>query len=288
MEIKMVEVIAMFYINEYIYSKILQDKEEKFLHSHKKFVDDFLKFRAKFAHKLAQIFYDYIIFAAMEEMQNAYEECEFTPYKLLGTRCYTLNYSSIIERIQKLDLKSFFKMCENIYGNCYWNMSFGGMAWYDIIQICQQFGKIDDVLFCDKVIDMQHNTGSVLSKSNPYFQLRGNLRKLLDLKAYQTKEALLFRYLIDMISKTHNREVFNIYWRFGTLYLKNELKEEFLQCLKIQWHTNKRYYISEEYFPKFIGYKPITYTGYYNSYEIVPSIDVLYEAYPNYYKNLEE
>lgn len=265
-----VDFITMFYINELISLELMKEGTT-FIPSHAKFHDDFYKFKNFFDAKLAQIFHDYIIFSATKELLEAWKYCEESPDYLLGEKIYFLSEKSIEDNIYKLDIRSFYKMAEYIYGKAHWEHLFGGKKWYKAIKINELYGKIQNSVFCDLIIDLQHNTGSLLNKKNPYFSVSGvenKLRKIIDRKAKGKNFNNIFNFLLESIN-IQDKRIFDIYWRFITLYLGNGNKSYWLSELLYVFTYGDTHYQNE-----FFTYKPVQYTGRYKKYNIKFSCDI--------------
>lgn len=280
-----VDFIAMFYINELISFKLIEEGQT-FIPSHAKFHEDFYKFKRFFDKKLAEILHDYIILASAMEISNAWYSCDESPYWFLGEKIYFLNEEKLGEKIHKLNLNAYYEMAEYIFGEAYWNDLFGGEKWYKAIKINELYGKIDDTMFCDAIIDLQHNTGSLLDKVNPYFKLKEDkkrLDKIIQRKALSTNFFYLFEFLLENAC-VQNKRLRDIYWRFITLYISeysSEYPSEYILKYKKYWLKILQispFYPNNHYQYEFFGYKPLLYTGKYKKYKIEFS-DYIQEEY---------
>lgn len=276
---RIVDFISMFYLNELISLKLMGEGTT-FIHSHVKFHEDFYKFKKFFDSKLAEILHDYIILASAMEITNSWQNCEETPYWFLGEKIYFLNEEDIAEKIHTLNLKSYYKMTKYIFGEAYWtDHLFGGEKWYKAVKIDESYGKIDNSIFCDTIVDLQHNTGSLLDKENPYFKLSGDnsrLKKIIQKKASNTSFISLFEFLLEN-TNTEDRKTFNIYRRFIILYLSDyERKILWLKILQDFICSNRNHHHYE-----FFKYEPVQYEGEYREYEICDYIQKEYDELNN-------
>lgn len=180
---------------------------------------DIREFYDKLCAKFAEALYNYIIYACCREMKHAEEFCSHTPMFILGKRTDTISRMGIRERIHRCDPVYVLRFSEHIFGSFEWNRSFGGEKWCKAAKLALQYGKISNVLFIDRIIDLQHNTGSLFSKDNPYFVGRDDsLKGFLTCKTMITDEFELATFLISESSLRWTREIRNIVYRFLILY----------------------------------------------------------------------
>lgn len=272
---RIVDFISMFYLNELIHLKLMEEGTT-FIHSHAKFHEDFYKFKKFFDSKLAEIFHDYIILASAMEITSAWQSCEESPYWFLGEKIYFLNNLDLEGKIHTLNLKAYYKMAKYIFGEAHWTYHlFGGEKWYKAVKINELYGKIDNTMYCDAIIDLQHNTGSLLDKETSYFRLSGDekkLRKIIQRKASDINFDSLFEFLLEC-SFAQDKRIFDIYWRFITLYLFDYTNKKYWLCVL----QNSMFYRGRCHH-EFFEYEPIQYIGEYKEYEIEFS-DYIQEEY---------
>lgn len=269
---RIVDFIAMFYLNELI-SLVLTKEGTTFIHSHAKFHEDFFKFKKLFDGRLAEILRDYLILSSAKEILEAWENCDESPYYFLGKKIYFVRESILDNNIQNLNLKAYYEMAEYIFGKCYWSRLYGGEKWYKAIKILESYGKIDNSMFCDLIVDLQHNTGSILSKDNPYFTFIGDilrLKHIIQRKADGLNFNNLFEFLLEK-SSIQDKRIFDIYWRFISLYITNENLKRYWLSLIQNCLYGEHYFRSQ---CEFFEYKPVQYIGNYKKYEIKFSDDI--------------
>jgi len=167
-------------------------------------------FFEKFADDIAR----YTIYASIRELRHAEEECytdlEDLKFGIIDTTWgepHSMNYNdfnnifSSFASDHNLDMENLYKRhwinvysdMMNIFSDGDWRASYGGQAWRDIVKNLYNYesGKIDEVVFIDTALNLQHN-------NNIYFDKLYNERyihylwKLLTLKASLKKLDMWF------------------------------------------------------------------------------------------------
>lgn len=189
------------------------------LPSHDKFVKELQELKDAVTPRLANYLYDYLIEAIAGECFHCKYECEKTlkPDAYNGTMSHSRYF----------DPRSFLEVMEKLFCDYEWHDCFGGKKWGTAIRYAKKYGKIPDPVFIDFVIDLQHNTGSILNKSldnigsmTAFQDFMYDMRNFLNKKTYGDEMSLLdFRVYVP-------REVKKLMERYVALYIDPSLHDE--------------------------------------------------------------
>ncbi|AUR95927.1 hypothetical protein NVP1215B_009 [Vibrio phage 1.215.B._10N.222.54.F7] len=82
-------------------------------------------------------------------------------------------------------LGEFLKVLNYQFSNSGYSNGFGGLAWGDIAECCENFavGKISAEVFLDLAYHLEHNNGSVFNKNFIFSDDKPDLKKVLDVQA---------------------------------------------------------------------------------------------------------
>lgn len=136
-------------------------------------------------HQMAMRIYVYLYAAALGEARHADAMCETHITELRNSARDAVYEKSI----------RYFPSDENVeilrgmFTQKWLSSGFGGKNWLDIVEGMMLYGKISDAAFIDHAVDLEHNNGSVFTKSayNVKVQCFGsydanNLRTFLNIK----------------------------------------------------------------------------------------------------------
>lgn len=262
------------------------DKINNAFYSHRnyKFREDLEKYLDIYTQKLNELFRDYIIVASsLEADAGAHGESHFKfPHSIWGP--------NEILYYKKEALIDTLKHC---FRDFLWSNEFGGKPWYDAVA---SLSIKNPIVFIDHVVDLQHNTGTLLNKG--YLGLRGmshsyteaftvflDAKKKLNLFSFSNIYGALMCYSV----KTFYQRFQSVY-KYSYLlddkemdncskeFLNSELRDEYL---KEKWwglFIKAKEWI-EETEDELIAYEPLQWEekGYLKVIELYPSIG-LYEV----------
>lgn len=268
-----------FYLLMYM-DLCMKKSEFDFSHSGLKLRHDIDELYKNYTKHFANIIYDYVVYACFREIRHAHDECSITPIRLCDFHPHYIYVCNVEELYREVEPNSFLRMCSHVFNNGYWPHSYGGKSWGQAADLALLYHKIPDVLFIDRIIDLQHNTGSMFSKENPLFvESDKRLNEFLTLKTEIIDEFELASYLIFESERRWNKQIKNLVFRFLTLYGSRHFDdpnklgwgfETYDNLLEVVAKSNPDR-IMERNLPKFLASKHNKYTCEYDTWPIITS-----------------
>lgn len=272
------KIIKIFYLLDFMRA-MLYKPTYMFLKSAEALRDDINEVYAKYTHNLANILYDYIIYAIVMELEHAPDKCDITPQEIAGYPTYKL-YDYFTKRdMSSIYPKTFLKMALKVFESGDWEYAYGGWKWAKAVQYAINRPKMSDVLFIDSVVDLQHNTSSLFSKSNPFFHPcdRGIIG-FLDNKTRIERENELFSYIYTHTADELNKELRLLGFRFLQVYSGREWSQEKIGDFYDSFDEHSIIYLNSRAWTgnismlnSFFSYTPIKYSSELVEYSICSS-----------------
>ena len=157
--------ISLNHVNDFYIMEALTyhaSQQSHFEHKWKKFRKDLDKAYFELSSNLAYAMYVYGIMAAMGEARHrsACHDAFILEIENSKSRsdCYAYAKDYHPEKTAQV-LTEFFTKYK-------WSGAYGGQNWGNITNTMLMYGKWSDVAFIDHVVDLQHNTGTVFSKTS--------------------------------------------------------------------------------------------------------------------------
>ena len=127
----------------------------------KKWKNDLIEWNNKLVADTALAIRDYLYLSAAGEARHAWKTCNIAIDELhAGGRTETYlkiaQYGPSPENIKALI---------EVFGNTWRKTGYGGKKWLQIIEAVSHYGEWPDSIFIDHAADLQHNNGTVFSKS---------------------------------------------------------------------------------------------------------------------------
>lgn len=196
-------------------------------HRHEKFLKDVETLHNDLTAKMATAFKDYIAYAVMDEMEDSIYEAQYTSTSVLALRDdmkkKNRGTATIWEVFERRDYFSILRTADVLFGeNNTWARYFGGKAWSRIVRGFSYARHLNDAVFVDWVVDLQHNTGCFLNKRNPIFETR-------EIRSHAFKQYLKTkRYgsLEEVIEEVPYSREFKTLLRRGMLIMYPRLDED--------------------------------------------------------------
>lgn len=92
-------------------------------------------------------------------------------------------YGIIQTKASQIDPKTALFQLLPAYLTRKWHSDYGGPRWAEITKVALLQFDTPMEIFIDTVINLEHNTSTVLNKSNPFFSLRECVKETLDFRA---------------------------------------------------------------------------------------------------------
>lgn len=152
--------IVEFYLLEAMRAGLTRASDDvRWKHSFDKLESDIENKFQSMSASIALRLYVYVWAASLGEARHAADRCEYSINEICGKSRNTIFSESL----------HYFPTDENIktVKECFdqsWGGSFGGAAWYRIVSALSLYESAGHVTFIDHVIDLEHNTGSVMNK----------------------------------------------------------------------------------------------------------------------------
>lgn len=150
-----------FYFLEALRAGMIMNKaQNQFRHSFERLERDVDNAFSQLCHTMAPRIRFYLWAAGLGEARHAWRICTYAISEIEGNDRGTIfenavNYPMTQENIEVL--KGVFKQS--------WGGAFGGRAWLDIVEAVEMYGNVSDATFIDHTVDLEHNSGSVFTKS---------------------------------------------------------------------------------------------------------------------------
>lgn len=136
------------------------------MHSHDKWLSDFLEYKTWFESKFSEMLHDYICLICLAEMRHS------SRYSNKGIRLENYDFTSVLSRYDiyagdRIFTKdSILHMASWIFNpfNNEWRENYGGYSWYMIANAGLMYQKEPNTVFIDHCFDLQHNGGQIFDK----------------------------------------------------------------------------------------------------------------------------
>jgi len=157
-----------------------------------RFWEEVNSYKEFFDRRLADLLQDYLALICFGEARWAIKQSEgpwildiflVPPEERIEAYLLALDY----------DPEKFLPLCKILFEENDWVFNYGGELWADLAEIALKRKHLHDSVFCDRVIQLQHNTGSCFNK-NCLIQHRFNLGSALAAFSYDHTEDWLQRY----------------------------------------------------------------------------------------------
>lgn len=170
-------VILYYMVEALIANAIAEDRnnQSSMLHSHERLVDELISLKNILAINLASFLYDYLVYASFRELGHCDQFCS----KCFPSKHFTNSPRNFI----MANPQNILETSEKIFREYIWDKEYGGEAWAKITRYAMQYKKVTDDLFIDSIVDLEHNTGTVLNKEGP---ISTNIFPGFDLKEFLT------------------------------------------------------------------------------------------------------
>lgn len=278
-------IIKVFYLLDFMRAMLYNPRCD-FLKSVEKLRDDINKVYFSYAKHLADTLYDYIIYSTLYELCNATTKCDISLKEVLGFSIWDIQSLMRKDHLKRLYIPAYLDVAEHIYFKGDWEYCYGGIQWGKAIRYAKLRPKVSDILFIDSIIDLQHNTGSLFSKGNPFFKpCSGDILEYLDRKTCITKDSELFSYLEIHAADFLNKEIRSLLFRFIQVYSGRYWREEHIGYFysfseHINFFINSR--VCDECSKEIdllMKYEPVKYSTTPTLYKICNSVDLQIEKY---------
>lgn len=267
-------IVYLFYLLEEMYSYIISDTKS-YYHSHEKFEQDFMDFRTKFHEKFKLMSFDYAMYVIMAEVIDSVEQCDMTFDRILGHNPSYISHMTLKKEYMRIDPKDVLTRASELFFDCEWTEQFGDYAWGDLCEfILNNYNSMSPLEYLDSLIDMQHNTDSVLTKHNPFWKTsEADVHRLTSMLNLKRKH--MPWYNINNLCKRPKSfilplEMRKLMLRFVNLYESDWNKDFFYHTFwktLMDWSPRQLEYGWSEVF----NYKPVKYTKEFKLGKLVSS-----------------
>lgn len=157
--------VGIFQALLWFYTMVAMEADKRpdaFLHSHRKWLEDFHNLKSRYDHALAQRMWDYLILAAGGEARHGGRQSSLYIKGFPTSKSHTRSDS--YDAVKAYDPKRLRQALIEVFSGP-WTSGYGGERWKEAVIATYWYDKLPPAAFIDHVADTVHNNGTVFNKS---------------------------------------------------------------------------------------------------------------------------
>lgn len=123
--------------------------------------DEAMSEAERIASGMALCMRDYLFMACMGEARHAHDKAGLSFDEIDGN---IDSRSGIFKKSRRYDPVKNLPLIKAVFLADGWGTSFGGAKWAELCDVALEYGTMSDILYVDKVVNKQHNSGTVFNK----------------------------------------------------------------------------------------------------------------------------